>query len=151
MIKDKERIDLEQFKMIRGLATKTNDDLSMAEKVKQDLTLKLLNIHKNCNHELVIRYMDNQVGYIASCLCCTKTIYGPMVGLDFCFQNLIDIPDSLQENNIPEFTLKLYEQERIKHPELSDAEIVSIINQQLKKQTTAVEKQDFVKSIGTKK
>lgn len=151
MSKNKKIIDLEQLKMIRGLATKINDDLAVAEKVKQDLTLKLLNIHNNCNHELVVRYKDAQVGHIASCLCCGKTFYGPVVGLDFYFKNIIDMPDTLQENDIPELSLKLFEQERIKHPGLSDVEIVSIINQQLKKQTTEVEKQDFVKSICTKK
>lgn len=150
MNKKKESIDLRSLKIVRNMALKINDEMDKVEKVKQELVLKLIDIHHNCNHELVVRYKDNQVGRIVRCLCCTKTFYGPMVGLDFCFANIIDLPDVLQENDMPQLALKLFEQKRIKKPELSDAEIVTIINRQVRKQTTTVEPQGFTKSIGTK-
>lgn len=151
MIKIKKIVDLEQLKIIRDVATKINGDLAVTEKVKQELTLKLLNVYNSCSHELVVRYKDNQFGRIARCLCCTKTVYGPMVDLDCYFQNIIDLPNTLDENDKTQFALNLFEQERANHPNLSDAEIVAIINEQLRSQTISTGEPDFVKSIGTKK
>ena len=150
MKNDKELINLEQLKTVREVAVKMNNDINIAEKVKQDLVFKLSNIHHNCTHDLVVRYKDNQVGRIACCLCCTKIFYGPIVGLDLCFKNIIDLPDTMQDEDVTEYALKLFEQERAKHPKLSDARIVEIINSQIKHQTTSVEESGFVKSIGTK-
>ena len=143
-------INLEELKIIRGVAIKTNADIVVVDKMKQDLTLKLLNLQNNCSHELVVRYKDVQIGHIARCLCCTKTFYGLMVGLDSYFQNIIDLPDTLQEDDMTQFTLNLFEKERNQNPELSDAEIVAIINEQVKKQTVSVGEQRLVKTIGIK-
>ena len=73
-----------------------------------------------------------------------------MVGLDSYFQNIIDLPDTLQEDDMTQFTLNLFEKERNQNPELSDAEIVAIINEQVKKQTVSVGEQRLVKTIGIK-
>ena len=49
-----------------------------------------------------------------------------------------------------QFALDLFEQERTNHPELSDREIVAIINEQVKYNQISTEGQAFVKSIGTR-
>ena len=150
MTKNKESINLEQLKIIRNRATQLSDKLATTEKTKQDLTLNLINIYDNCGHELVVRYKDNQVGRIVRCLCCTKTFYGLIVGLDCYFENLVDFPEFLQEKDVMQFVLNLFEEEKTRHPGISDAEIVAIINEQLKNQRVPVEEQILVKNLGTK-
>ena len=63
MTKNKESINLEQLKIIRNRATQLSDKLATTEKVKQDLTLNLINIYKNIVTNFIFNYFTTVYQY----------------------------------------------------------------------------------------
>lgn len=122
--------DLDKLRLIRDEALKLNTKINSVEKIKQDLTLQLLTIQNNCNHNIVVRYQNNETGREIRCLCCNKGFYGRLVGLDFYFDNIIDLNLETDEDKV-NLALELFIQEKQDFPDLSDTEIVKIINHKI--------------------
>lgn len=136
------------------------DNIAELNKQKESLVLGLKQIQQKCSHRLAVKlqnYDFDDNWNEAYCLNCNQHFHGPFLNFDKQFQNIIHFEYLTFDGEQPtneikvEVALEMFRQEREKHPELSDAEIVAIINSQIKHQTTPVEGQQFVKTIGAKK
>lgn len=140
-------INIEELKKIREAAVKIGKKIDLISKKKQSLILELSKIQHACEHKIVVRYNDGQFGSVVCCLNCNKTFYGVIVGVDFCFKNIIDLQTLNTNKNKVKLALKMFEQERIKHPRLSDTEIVKLINKKVLSTQSICKTQGFVKSM----
>jgi len=154
-----ENIDLQELQQTREKAIRLQDDISELNKQKESLVLGLEQIQQKCSHRLAVKlqsYDFDDNWNEAYCLNCNQRFHGPFLNFDKQFQNLIHFEHLTFDGEQPideikvEVALEMFRQEREKYPELSDAEIVALINEQIKYQTASVEEQGFVKSKGTK-
>jgi len=142
--------ELQELLAIRNETVKIGENIEFANKLKQDLTLKLLNIQHCCNHNIVVRFKNNETGREARCLCCDRPFYGSVVGVDFYFENIIDMQSLETDEDKVMLALKLFEQEKTLNPNLSDKKIVEIINNRIRENKAFTGNSIFVKKIGTK-
>lgn len=150
MKKQETKTVLQDLLLIRNEAVKIGEDIKFASKVKQDLTLKLINIQHCCNHNIVVRFRTNERGREARCLCCNKAFYGSMVGADFYFENIIDMQALETDEDKVTLALGMFAQTKTLNPNMSDKQIVEIINNKINENKVFTEKSGFVKTKGKK-
>jgi len=144
------KTDLQELLAIRNEAIKISGDVENINKAKQELILKLINIQHSCNHNIVVRFRSNKTGCEARCLCCNRPFYGTVVGVDFYFENIIDMQLLETADDKVMLALGLFAQEKTLNPDLSDKKIVEIINNRINENKVFTEQSEFVKIIGKK-
>ena len=154
------QIDLYELNKTRSNVVRLGNAINALEKRKIMYFNEITKIQKECPHSVGVKLREYNVEESwseAYCLCCNAHFIGQSKNTQGFFENTIDFKDvnfereSLSEEVKVEIALEMFRQERANHPELSDAEIVAIINEQVKTTTVSVSGQEFTKSIGTKK
>ena len=131
--KMEKRTNIDDLRLVRNETMKLKDKINLLSRTKQQLNLELINIQSSCNHDIVVRYKNKEIGYEARCLCCNKSFYGRVVGLDFYFNNIIDLQSLDTDDDKVMIAFQLFEQTVKENPHFSDRETVEIINSKIQK------------------
>ena len=154
-----EKIDLISLERTRKNIIMIERSMKEMARKMQSLIDEKSQVQKSCNHVLGVNLREYNIEdswVYACCLNCNRYFTGQEINNSGFFQNAIHFEElafdgvELEDEIKVEIALEMFRQERVNHPELSDAEIVAIINEQIKYQTTPVKEQNFVKSIGSK-
>ena len=131
------QIDLETLFLQRCKAAECRNTLAMLAVQQEKYISKLENITKNCSHQVGVLLkeediLDDEPGKL-QCLFC-GTVFGSTIHASEFVDNIIDLTKmeyvGTDETKV-QIAFEMYMEVRTDNPELTDAEIVSIINNRL--------------------
>lgn len=133
--KYEKKINIEELRKTRENITNLEDELSKLRERKEKLQNKIQIIRDFCNHEVGVKTQDPyQKSYFSktTCLICNKEYGGPFTPFKYTIHFENKKFSSLTEEEKVLLTYNMFVEERKKNSELSDSNIVEIINDKLK-------------------
>lgn len=143
------QMNLEEIKLIREEAKSLQQELVDLEKKKEEISEELKGIQDKCNHEIIVQlktYDPASIYNPSCCLICNQHFNDQFIHYDrrnkgmpaytIHFENLLNIP----EEKKVQIAFQVFEELREEHPELSDGEIVQMINEQIVEAKNVAEK-----------
>lgn len=142
---EEEMIDTSKLIQTRAKAIELQKKIAELQKVKEQYLSQLGPIQDNCKHKVIVKLQKwdfDGACNDAYCLECNSHFNGPGMIFDSDFENIIHFEDlkdmELTSEKKMKIALKMFTKFKTEKPELSDSDIVEMINKQVKENRDSV-------------